>query len=159
MLINFEPNVIRRTQWHEYALRFGFGGAITVIAGLIASKFGPSLGGLFLAFPAIFPAAATLAQKHEIEKKRRKGLGEKERGADAAGAEAAGTALGSIGLVAFACVFWWLIPRLEPKWIVFCLALSAWAVVSVALWFARKRLRLTTKTKHIPAPSAPPRSS
>ena len=40
---------------------------------MIARKFGPLMGGLFLAFPAIFPAGATLIKKHEKEKKDRAG--------------------------------------------------------------------------------------
>jgi len=50
--------------WNDYAVRFLFGGLITAVAGLIAKKFGPGVGGLFLAFPAIFPASATLIEKH-----------------------------------------------------------------------------------------------
>jgi hypothetical protein len=34
------------------------------VVGLIAARFGPVVGGLFLAFPAIFPASATLIEKH-----------------------------------------------------------------------------------------------
>jgi hypothetical protein len=52
------------------------GGAITVIAGLIAAHF----GGLFLAFPAIFPASATLIEKHARERKRKAGLRGTRRG-------------------------------------------------------------------------------
>jgi hypothetical protein len=36
---------------------------MTAIPGWIASKYGPVVGGLFLAFPAIFPASATLVEK------------------------------------------------------------------------------------------------
>ena len=61
-------------------VRFVFGGAITVGAGLLARKFGPAVGGLFLAFPAIFPASATLIEKHEREKKERKGSTGERRG-------------------------------------------------------------------------------
>jgi Protein of unknown function (DUF3147) len=50
-------------------VRFLFGGICTVGAGLIARRYGPGIGGLFLAFPAIFPASATLIQTHEKEKK------------------------------------------------------------------------------------------
>ena len=42
--------------------------------GIIAKKFGPGMGGLFLAFPAIFPARATLVEKHEKEKKQQAGM-------------------------------------------------------------------------------------
>jgi hypothetical protein len=40
------------------------GGVVTVVAGLLAKHYGPVFGGLFLAFPAIFPASATLVDKH-----------------------------------------------------------------------------------------------
>jgi hypothetical protein len=36
---------------------------------------GPRVGGLFLAFPAIFPASATLVEKHEKQKKTATRLG------------------------------------------------------------------------------------
>jgi uncharacterized protein DUF3147 len=74
MIVNVSLESLRQTKWHEYALRFFFGGAVTVMAGLIAKKFGPQIGGLFLAFPAIFPASATLIEKHEKQKKQKVGL-------------------------------------------------------------------------------------
>lgn len=141
MLVTIGTESLRRTKWHEYAMRFVFGGAIAVAAGVIAKRFGPSVGGLFLAFPAIFPAAATLAQKHEIEIKQEKGLAGERRGVEAAGDEAAGSALGSIGLAAFAVIFWLMIQR-TTGWIVLPLALLGWMVVSFACWFARKRSSL-----------------
>jgi hypothetical protein len=67
-------STFRETRWYEYAARSFFGGLITAVAGIIAKKFGPAIGGLFLAFPAIFPAAATLIEKHVKEKKERSGL-------------------------------------------------------------------------------------
>jgi len=62
---------------------------------MIAKKFGPEVGGLFLAFPAIFPATATLLEKHEKQKKQRKGLNGTKRGRLAAGVDAAGAAMGA----------------------------------------------------------------
>jgi hypothetical protein len=57
MIIHFKPSALRQTRWYEYFVRFGVGGAMTVVAGLIAARFGPVIGGLFLAFPASFPQA------------------------------------------------------------------------------------------------------
>jgi hypothetical protein len=74
MIVRFNPSALRGTHWYEYLVRFGLGGAMTVIAGLIASRFGPIVGGLFLAFPAIFPASATLIEKHVRERKEKAGL-------------------------------------------------------------------------------------
>src|SRR5579884_81328 len=72
--IQVNPSALRQTRWHEYAVRFAAGGFITAATGIIAKKFGPTIGGLFLAFPAIFPASATLIEKHELLKKRKHGL-------------------------------------------------------------------------------------
>lgn len=36
---------------------------VTALAGVIAKHYGPVIGGLFFAFPAIFPASATLIEK------------------------------------------------------------------------------------------------
>jgi hypothetical protein len=117
---------------------------ITVAAGLIAKTWGPVIGGLFLAFPAIFPATATLAEKRETEAKRNEGLSGVRRGREAAACEAAGAVLGSIGLMAFALTFWQGLPRLS-LWLVFVIAVMAWAGVSVGLWFVRKRLRFRVR--------------
>src|SRR5882672_8973311 len=89
---------LKQINWHEYFARFLLGGAITVATGLIASHFGPVVGGLFLAFPAIFPSGATLIEKHELERKRRVGILHTNRGRLAAALDARGTAMGTIAL-------------------------------------------------------------
>ncbi len=144
MLIQTDWSVVRKTKWHEYAVRFVLGGLITVAAGLIAKTWGPVIGGLFLAFPAIFPATATLAEKRETERKRKEGLSGVRRGRQVAASEAAGAVLGSVGLTAFALTFWQLLPRAD-LWLVFVIGVVGWAGVSVAMWYVRKRLRFRTK--------------
>ncbi len=69
MRIGFDMSSIHRSRWSDYAVRFVCGGIVTVLTGLIAKRYGPSVAGLFLAFPAIFPAGATLIEKHEQQKK------------------------------------------------------------------------------------------
>jgi len=54
--VSLEFDAIRPTEWHEHGTRFLFGGAVTALAGIIAKEYGPAIGGLFLAFPAIFPS-------------------------------------------------------------------------------------------------------
>jgi hypothetical protein len=93
MRIRFNLNTLKQIKWNEYLTRFLLGGAITVITGLIAKHFGPVVGGLFLAFPAIFPSGATLIEKHEREKKRRAGIPHTMRGRLAAALDARGAAL------------------------------------------------------------------
>lgn len=126
---------LRKAEWWEYAVRFVFGGAITAGAGLVAARWGPEIGGLFLAFPAILPASLTLVKRHD--------------GRAMAADDARGACLGSIGLAAFALVVW----RTIGAWnvvLVLLLASVAWTITSVGVWivwYGRRR------TKH----AAPPR--
>ena len=84
MIVQFKPSALRQTRWYEYLVKFVLGGVMTVVAGLIAARFGPVTGGLFLAFPAIFPASATLIEKHVRERKEKAGLSGARRGKEAA---------------------------------------------------------------------------
>jgi hypothetical protein len=135
--IKFNFSTLKRTRWYEYALRFIFGGAVTMVAGLVANHYGPALGGLFLAFPAIFPASATLIEKHETEKKRRVGITDKTRGRRAAALDARGATLGCVALGCFGLALWWLLPRWNPA-LSLLAALVIWLAVSLALWSARR---------------------
>jgi hypothetical protein len=138
MRVTFDSSTLANTRWYEYGVRFLFGGAITVIAGLLAKRFEPVFGGLFLAFPAIFPASATLVEKHEREKKQKAGIMNTTRGRQAAALDARGATIGSLGLICFALLVW----KLLPVWnagIVLCVALSLWLGVSVLIWRVSKR--------------------
>ena len=139
MRIQVDLSALAQTQWHEYAVRFLLGGLITTLAGIIAKEFGPGVGGLFLAFPAIFPASATLIEKHEKEKKESLGLKGEARGRIAASIDAAGSSMGSIGLVVFALVVSQFISR-GRAWIVLGGATVLWLGVSAAIWQIRKAL-------------------
>ena len=72
--IRFSPSSLREGRWYEYLIRFALGGAATVFTGLVSSRYGASVGGLFLALPAIFCASSTLIEKHEIRRKRKAGF-------------------------------------------------------------------------------------
>jgi hypothetical protein len=138
MIIQFKPSALRQTRWYEYLVRFGLGGAMTVVAGLIAARFGPVIGGLFLAFPAIFPASATLIEKHVRERKEKAGLPGARRGKEAAALDAVGAALGSSGLAAFGLVIWLMIVQ-SPGWALGLAAVS-WLAVAVLAWQVRRWL-------------------
>jgi apolipoprotein N-acyltransferase len=141
-MVHFDFAALRQTRWQEYAIRFLVGGLITAATGVIAKQFGPGIGGLFLAFPAIFPAGATLIEKHVKQKKQRAGLDGSKRARGAASLDAAGAAKGSTGLAAFALLVWWLMPEHKP-YLVLAASALAWLVLSVAAWrLCRWRLRL-----------------
>ena len=135
---SLDPGALRETKWHQYAIRFALGGLVTVGAGLIARAAGPVLGGVFLAFPAIFPATATLIAQRERKKKERCGLSGERRGRRAASLDAAATVLGAVALVCFAAAFWLGAER-YPAVAVLCAAALLWLALSVALWWLRKK--------------------
>lgn len=138
--VTFDPRGLRRTHWRELGVRFLFGGVVTVITGLIAKEWGPGLGGLFMAFPAIFPASATLVAKHEDEEMQAAGLKGSRRAAAAAALDARGAAMGAIGLIVFGVVAWQLLPGQHATGVLIG-ALLAWFLVAVTLWWLRKAIR------------------
>lgn len=138
MIVALSTSGIKRTKWYEYLIRFGLGGAVTAAAALLAKRFGPGVGGLFLAFPAILAASATLVEKHERERKEAKGFQGLYRGRHAAGADAAGAAIGGLGLMAFAVCAWKLLPNYNSG-IAIGSATLLWAAVSISFWWTWKR--------------------
>jgi hypothetical protein len=137
MMIHARFSAINGIRPHEWAVRFLFGGLCCVAAGLIAEHFGPRIGGLFLAFPAVFPAGASLVASHEKKHKSRAGLDGTLRGRTVAAVDAAGAAIGCLGLAGFAAICWFGLPTL-PKWLVFILASLSWSILSAGFWLLRK---------------------
>ncbi|HEY2857744.1 MAG TPA: DUF3147 family protein [Terracidiphilus sp.] len=137
MMVQCRFAAIRGIQPHEWIVRFVFGGVVCVLAGVIAKRFGPEAGGLFLAFPAIFPAGASLVETHERKHKARAGFDGSRRGRTVAAVDAAGAAIGCIGLAGFAVVCWLVLPRMGAV-AVFVLATAVWLVVSILMWWLRK---------------------
>jgi hypothetical protein len=113
---------LKKTRPWEYVVRFVFGGAITALAGLAAHAWGPIVGGLFLAFPAILPASLTLVGRHD--------------GRQQALDDARGGRLGSVGLVGFALVVW-AFARSWPPTVVLLIAALAWMAIDGVLWALR----------------------
>jgi F0F1-type ATP synthase assembly protein I len=103
------------------------------LTGLISSRYGATIGGLFLALPAIFCASATLIEKHEIRRKRKAG--------------AAGAALGALGMLAFAIVFASMVERSIA--VAFIGASLAWVATSGVAWCVRRKLR-SVQRRRIP---------
>ena len=113
------PSDIAEHGLKDYAVRFGFGAAIALVAGLLGMWFGPKFGGVFLGFPAILPASLTLIQKKD--------------GKEQAAIDSEGAVLGAVAFVAFATVVTLAVVRLGvvPTVIV---GLIVWTVIAVALY-------------------------
>jgi hypothetical protein len=142
MIIDVNFASLKSTRPHEYALRFLFGGIITAATGFIAMRYGPVIGGLFLAFPAIFPASATLIESHEKQRKQKAGYNGTNRGRTAAGIDAAGTFLGALALVLFAFILYRFLPSYNAI-LTLATASLAWLTLSILLWLLAKRRHLT----------------
>lgn len=117
-----DPAGLKKTKLWEYVVRFVFGGVITVLAGLVAKRWGPVIGGLFLAFPAILPASLTLVSQHDGRR----------RAVD----DARGGRLGSVGLIGFAGVVW-MAATTWPPVAVLVAATFAWLAIDGVLWAIR----------------------
>lgn len=139
MLIGINIAKLREGTPTEYLTRFLFGGAVTVIAALIARRYGPVIGGLFLAFPGIFAPGLSMTETHAIERKARAGANGTLFARAEASVEAAGASIGALGLAAFAAVLWKALPT-HPLTLVLPLAATAWLLVSVIFWWIRKRI-------------------
>lgn len=139
MRIGIDTSAWQEAKWSQYAIRFLFGGLVTAATGVIGHRYGPVAGGLFLAFPAIFPASATLIEKHQEEKKQGHGMKGTMRGRQLASVDAAGAAMGSLGLMVFAWLVWKLIFGHEAAMVLLG-ATGAWFAVGVSVWFIRKHL-------------------
>jgi len=137
MIPSLDFSSLEEGHWWQFAVRFVLGGAVTVCTGLIAQYFGPVVGGLFLAFPAIFPATATLIEGHEREKKCKAGIDGRARGRKAAALDAAGAVLGGWGMLCFGCAAWLALPRYSTV-LALVLAAMLWLIVSASLWWGRR---------------------
>lgn len=146
-LISASLNRLGQTKPHEYAVRFAFGGFCTAAAGWIATKYGPVIGGLFLAFPAIFPAGATLVASHEKKRKAQAGMDGTERGRQAAALDATGASLAGVGLAAFGFVLWFGLPGHNAIAMI-AAATLVWAIVSGLLWLVWKHSPLRRLRHH-----------
>ncbi len=86
--ISLDPAAVRKVRPHEVAERFAFGAGIALLAGLVGMRFGHRIGGAFLAFPAVLPAALSLVEKREGESR--------------ADVDAGGALIGATAMVGFA---------------------------------------------------------
>ena len=116
---------LRNIRPGQMAVRFAFGAATSVVAGLAGAFLGPLPGGMLLAFPAILPAGLTLI--------------ERDQGNEAAVREVGGAALGGVGLTAFAAVAFVAFGAGLPRAVSLGAALVAWTVVGIGLYVLRAK--------------------
>jgi hypothetical protein len=129
---------LRDTRPRDLLIRFAFGFAVSVVAGIVTMRIGDRAGGLFLAFPAILPASLTLIADKESKSQ--------------AEVDAGGAVIGAAALVAFAVVSWQALARL-PLVVADVAAFGAWLVASVGTYFAvrwtiRRRRRRSPVSGH-----------
>jgi hypothetical protein len=122
MTPELHPAGLKKAKPWEYVVRFFFGGLVTALAGVAAKVWGPVVGGLFLAFPAILPASLTLVSQHDGRR----------RAVD----DARGGRLGSVGLVAFGLVVWTAATAWPPV-SVLTVATLVWVLIDGGLWAIR----------------------
>ena len=139
MIVRPKWSVLKQSRWYEHVIRFGLGGLTTVLTGAVAQRYGATTGGVFLAFPAIFCASATLIERHERERKEARGLQGARRGQQAAALDAAGAGWGSIALGVFGLCVWWLAPASSAGSL--CAATIGWLMAAPLAWTLRRRLR------------------
>lgn len=116
-----QPGQIRKHSLKDYLVRFAFGAAISLAAGLVGLKFGAVAGGVFLGFPAILPASLTLIAKRD--------------GRTQAAIDSEGAILGAVALVAFATFVFVLVEHLGVA-ATLALALALWLLIAIALYAA-----------------------
>jgi hypothetical protein len=108
---------LKQAKLKDYAIRFTFGGAVSVIAALLGYWITPRFGGIFTAFPAILLASLTLIGEHD------------GREQSAEGAE--GGVAGALALVACAFFIALTVTRL-PGAVSLVLALLLWLALALA---------------------------
>lgn len=110
---------LRQVKPKDYAVRFAFGGAISVIAALLGQWVTPRFGGVFTAFPAILLASLTLIGK--------------EQGQEQSAEDAEGGVLGAIAFVGIAAFIAATLAYISGA-VSLLLALAIWLVVAAGLY-------------------------
>jgi hypothetical protein len=114
------PGKLRKVGARAVIVRFVAGAATSVVAAVLTLVFGPRVGGVMLAFPAILAASLTLIAEEDDREQARQ---------DARGSVAGAAALGGFAILG-AVLFDQL-----PGGVVLVIAGTAWLLVAVALYF------------------------
>jgi hypothetical protein len=123
--LGLDVSKLRACKPRDMAVRFAFGAAVSILAGVITLVAGNRVGGLFLGFPAILPASLTLID-------RKDGRGDAET-------DAAGATFGAIGLVGFAVLVANLLMRVGVS-VAGLVAMAGWLAIATGLHAAARAL-------------------
>ena len=110
--------LLKHIQWKDFAIRFLFGGAISLLAALITLITNDRIGGIFMAFPAILLASLTLINKEE--------------GKHSAEEDTKGAIVGAIAFVVAAIVLSLTLQRLSG--VALLLALAVWLLCALGFY-------------------------
>lgn len=127
MRLALDRQALARPDWPQLGIRFAFGAGIALAAGLIGMRFGPRVGGAFLAFPAILPAALTLLERAD--------------GVEKTDVDAVGAILGAVAMALFAAGVVLLARRTGPVAAIVAAA-TVWLLAACALYALTKRILL-----------------
>jgi len=118
-MVKLDFSELKKARVRDYAIRFLFGGAVSVFATLLAQWTTERIGGIFTAFPAILLASLTIIGTSETRK--------------AADADAQGGILGAVALVVAAIVLAVTLGLLAGA-LSLALSLAAWLACSIGLY-------------------------
>jgi hypothetical protein len=135
-LVAVEPGKLKKIRGRDVGIRFAFGAAVSILAGLVSIVFNPVVGGMFLAFPAILPASVTLIEEKESTGK--------------AATDIEGATIGALGLAVFAVVTGTVLRHTTAVLALFA-ATGAWLATSVVLYLVIETL--LRRRAHGPRPA------
>ena len=117
---------LRDVRRRDLAFRFLAGALTSLVAGVLTILFGPRVGGVMLAFPAILAASLTLIEEQEDSHEARE--------------DARGAIMGGLALAVFAAVCALAFTRWDGA-VVLAVATVAWVLTAVLgyflAWFRR----------------------
>lgn len=137
--IGCDLSKLGKTKPTAYLTRFLFGCALTFVFSLISKWAGPVIGGLFLAFPGIYPPGSSFVEKKEEERKLEAGMEGRMRARSLAGAHAVGAGAGCFGLMGFAAIMWLGLPRFGLA-ASLAIGTAGWFALSFGAWALRERM-------------------
>jgi Protein of unknown function (DUF3147) len=133
-LMGWDLAKLREVRLGDIEVRFAFGAAVSILAAVIGSVFGDAAGGMFLAFPAILPAALTMLEQKD--------------GPQEALHDQRGALLGALGMVAFAVAAALGFSR-WPSGLVLVAAAAAWSATSVTIYLLVASWRRAHRPRHL----------